>query len=81
MKKLMFLFVVLATVIFSSCSNSLPRGKASTVKIMDGSSWRNLGSGQYEYVTENTVKFIRDDDGETYYLNTDNLIYIIEEGD
>ena len=82
MKKFaLFLALLLVVGIFlSSCSEkALPSGRASTVRVMDRDGWINLGSGEYEFISDTTVKFICDDDSKTYFLSMHNIMYIVEE--
>lgn len=84
MKKISAIILVCLLIIvsmLSGCSsnkNILPKGRASDVSIMDSDSksWF-LGSGDFEYLNETTIKFVRDYDQETYYLSASTLRYIV----
>ena len=84
MKKLVILFLILTALTLSllSCTSTtdeLPSGRASEVRIENGDSYWDLGSGNFRYINETTIEFIRDYDGKTLYLSTSTLIDIIVE--
>ena len=67
MKKLFSLCIALALA-FSlvGCSSpTLPSGTASRVDFVDG--WK-ISRSTFEYLNENTVKFVREDDGQVFLV-------------
>ena len=83
MKKITLLFVAIIFVMSLSgcgCSDhNLPAGRASEVRINHGDSYWELGSGNFKYLSDTTIEFVRDVDGRVYYLSTSTLIDIILE--
>lgn len=69
MKKVLCLVLCLAllSALLISCgSDNLPKGKASDIQFVDGSSLRNV---DFKYVNETTVKITRDN-GTVIYVPT-----------
>lgn len=67
MKKLFSLCIALALA-FSlvGCSSpTLPSGTASRVDFVDG--WK-ISRSTFEYLNENTVKFVREEDGQVFIV-------------
>ena len=62
-----------------SSDSELPSGRASEVRINNGNSYWDLGSGNFQYISDTTIKFVRDSDGKVYYLSTSTIIDIIVE--
>ena len=83
MKKFALFFISIILVLsLSACAssnNNLPAGRASEVRINNGDSYWDLGSGDFKYISDTTIEFIRDSNGKTYYLSTAMLIDIIVE--
>ena len=82
MKKIILFFIIAMFMLsFSGCvsDNNLPAGRASEVRVNSGDSYWELGSGDFKYINDTTIEFIRDVDGKVYYLSTSTLIDIIVE--
>lgn len=83
MKKILIISICIFITLlaFTGCNSnnsSLPKGRASSIYIIDNDR-RDMGSGEFEYLNETTIKFISDEDKRTYYFSTSNLYYIEEE--
>ena len=60
---------------FTSCGASqpetlLPKGEASRIDFTDG--W-TIDAATFEYINENTVKIVRDSDGQVFYVPNNSI--------
>lgn len=53
-------------------------GKASRIDFVDG--WK-IGSASFEYVNEHTVKIVRDEDNQVFYVPINSIDMIWVEGE
>ena len=75
MKRLLaILLLITFLVIFTSCSDSLPKGKATEICINEGNTTWSMHECEYEYINESTVKIIYA--RSTYYVPTSSIVYI-----
>lgn len=64
------LAILLLVMSLAGCSSKLPSGKASRIDFIDG--W-SIRAAEFEYVNESTVKIIREDDGQVWYVPTSSI--------
>lgn len=77
MKKLLLVLVIICMLLTLISCSSLPKGHGQ-IRVDNVVSYWYAGEGTYEYINENTVKFIRDEDGAVYYFDTSHIVYIKE---
>ena len=66
MKKIICIVICIAfLVVLTSCGTKLPRGEASCIDFIDSGYMTEV---TFEYVNENTVKIVRIEDGQVFYV-------------
>ena len=58
--------------------NDLPSGEKARIDFIDG--WKAYGCS-FEYINENTVKLVREDDGQVFYVPASSILRIWESSD
>ena len=72
MKKIICIVICIAfLVVLTSCGTKLPKGEASRIDFTD--SWGGVGESTFEYVNESTVKIVRANDGQVFYVPSSSI--------
>ena len=71
MKKIICIVICIAFLVaLTSCATKLPKGEASRIDFTDG--WK-IYEATFEYVNESTVKIVRTQDGQVFYVPSSSI--------
>ena len=74
MKKIICLITCIVILfVLTGCGSKLPKGEATRIDLVGGGT---ISESTFEYVTESTVKIVREEDGQVFYIPNEQIYRI-----